>query len=148
MPLPFQSQYAVPGRLDTMAAEHIEVDRGLCTRRDQDFDLGRGRTSRRFAQQQRGWAKIDGETSHHRTVVDVTTVTEQLDVGLHRQWISVEPVGFAAEIDGDLPARSRGDSRLHHFRIAHEGKGGAVHPLREEESKQLDAVPRSSTPRV
>ena len=94
MPLPFQSQDAVPRRLDAMAAEDIEVDRGLRPRRDQDLDRGRGRTERRFTQQQRGWAEIDGKTSHHRTVVDVAAVAEQLDVRPHRQRVSVEPVGL------------------------------------------------------
>src|SRR3954464_13274216 len=85
MPLPFQSQHPVPGRLDAVAAEHIEVDGGLCPRRDQDLDRWRGWTGRRFAQQQRGWAEIDGEAGHHRTVVDIATVAEQLDVGPHGQ---------------------------------------------------------------
>src|SRR5918998_333018 len=51
MPLPFQSQDAVPGRLDAMATEYIEVDRSLCPRRDQDLDRWRGWTGCRFAQQ-------------------------------------------------------------------------------------------------
>ncbi len=148
MPLPFQSQYAVPRRLDAVAAEDIEVDRRLGPRRDQDLDRWRGRTGCRFTQQQRGWAEIDGKAGHHRTVVDVATVAEQLDVGPHRQRVSVEPVGFTAKIDGDLPARSRRDRLPHHLRVAHQGNGGAFHPLREEEAEQLDAVPRSSAPRV
>ena len=60
----------------------------------------------------------------------------------------MEPVGFATKVDGNLAARSRPDSLLNHLRVAHEGDGGAIHLLREEESQQLDAVPRSSTPRV
>src|SRR5215213_1115510 len=58
MPLPFQPQHPVPGRLDAVAAEHIEIDGGLRPRRDQNLDrwrrgpLGRGQwTSHRFAQQ-------------------------------------------------------------------------------------------------
>src|SRR5215213_5264882 len=117
MALPLQSQYAVSRRLDAVAAEHIEVDRGLCPCRDQDLDRRRRGTGRGFAQQQRGWAKIDGEAGHHGPVVDVATVAEELDVGAHWQRVSMELVGLSAKIDGNLSTRSRRDSLPHHLRI-------------------------------
>ena len=69
-------------------------------------------------------------------------------MGPHGQRLSVQPVSFTAKIDGNLPARSRSDRLPHHLRVAHQGNGGAFHPLREEEAEQLDAVSGSSAPRV
>src|SRR5688572_7336281 len=60
----------------------------------------------------------------------------------------MEPVGFAAKLDGDLPTWSRRDRLPHHLRITNDGDGGAIDSLGEEEAEQLDAVPRSPAPRV
>src|SRR5688500_5346869 len=100
MPFPFQPQHAVPRWLHAVAAEDIEVDRRLRARRYQDLDRWRGWTGFRFTQEQRGWAEIDGKAGHHRTVVDITTVAEQLDVGPHPYRVSMEPIGLAAKTDG------------------------------------------------
>src|SRR5918995_5770251 len=60
----------------------------------------------------------------------------------------MEPIGFTAKTDGNLSARSRRDGLTHHLRIAHQGNGGAFHPLGEQEAEQLDAISWSSAPRV